>query len=101
MVSQALRLSEVLDIIIPHHLPWLTYSSFRSPPRYLLSQSLSWWAIWLRKPPTPTPGPQSQIVWWLFILSDCLVSTAGAGMCLSGSLLDSLCLARSWQRAAL
>ena len=24
MVNRALRLSEVLDFIIPHHLPWLT-----------------------------------------------------------------------------
>lgn len=61
MVSQALRLSEVLDFIIPRHLPWLTSLNHLlglNPDIYSPRASLDG-QIWLRKP----PGPQSQIVW--------------------------------------
>lgn len=59
MVSQALRLSEVLDIIIPHHLPWPTSlihllglrPDIYSPRASLGGQSGS------ESPPPPPPAP--------------------------------------------
>lgn len=70
----------------PPSLANFSYSPFRSQPRYLLSQSLSWWPNLAQKAPWP-PVTDSMVT---VHLSDYPVSAARAGMCLSGLLLRLL-----------